>query len=33
LSKEKLPIGMQIFGKHFDESTILRVANAYEKAS
>src|SRR5579859_4969504 len=33
LSKEKLPIGMQIFGRHFDESTILRVANAYEKAS
>src|SRR6476661_1598434 len=33
VSKEKLPIGMQIFGKHFDEATILRVANAYEKAS
>jgi aspartyl-tRNA(Asn)/glutamyl-tRNA(Gln) amidotransferase subunit A len=33
LSKEKLPIGMQIFGKHFDEATILRVANAYEKAA
>jgi aspartyl-tRNA(Asn)/glutamyl-tRNA(Gln) amidotransferase subunit A len=32
-SKENLPIGMQIFGKHFAESTILRVANAYEKAS
>jgi aspartyl-tRNA(Asn)/glutamyl-tRNA(Gln) amidotransferase subunit A len=31
-TKEKLPIGMQILGKHFDESTILRVANAYEKA-
>jgi aspartyl-tRNA(Asn)/glutamyl-tRNA(Gln) amidotransferase subunit A len=31
-TKEKLPIGMQIFGKHFAESTILRVANAYEKA-
>ena len=31
-SKESLPIGMQIFGKHFAESTILRVANAYEKA-
>jgi aspartyl-tRNA(Asn)/glutamyl-tRNA(Gln) amidotransferase subunit A len=30
-NKEKLPIGMQIFGKHFDESTILRVAHAYEK--
>jgi aspartyl-tRNA(Asn)/glutamyl-tRNA(Gln) amidotransferase subunit A len=32
-TKEKLPIGMQIFGKHFAESTILRVANAYEKAA
>jgi len=31
-SKENLPIGMQIFGKHFAESTVLRVANAYEKA-
>jgi aspartyl-tRNA(Asn)/glutamyl-tRNA(Gln) amidotransferase subunit A len=31
-SKEKLPIGMQIFGKHFDEATILRAAHAYEKA-
>ena len=28
-----LPIGMQIFGKHFAESLILRVANAYEKAA
>ena len=32
-SKDKLPIGMQIFGKHFDEAAILRVANAYEKAA
>ena len=31
-TREKLPIGMQIFGKHFDEATILRVANAYEKS-
>jgi aspartyl-tRNA(Asn)/glutamyl-tRNA(Gln) amidotransferase subunit A len=31
-SKENLPIGMQIFGKHFDEATILRVAHTYEKA-
>jgi len=29
-TKEKLPIGLQILGKHFDEGTILRVANAYE---
>jgi aspartyl-tRNA(Asn)/glutamyl-tRNA(Gln) amidotransferase subunit A len=33
VTKEKLPIGMQILGKHFDEATILRVAHAYEKAS
>jgi aspartyl-tRNA(Asn)/glutamyl-tRNA(Gln) amidotransferase subunit A len=30
--KEKLPIGLQILGKHFDEATILRVANGFEKA-
>jgi aspartyl-tRNA(Asn)/glutamyl-tRNA(Gln) amidotransferase subunit A len=30
-NKEKLPIGLQILGKHFDESTILRVAHAYEQ--
>jgi len=32
-SKEKLPIGMQIFAKHFDEATILRVAHAYQQAA
>lgn len=32
-SKDNLPIGMQVFGKHFDEATILRVAHAYEKAA
>ncbi len=32
-TREKLPIGMQIFGKHFAESMIFRVANAYEKAA
>jgi aspartyl-tRNA(Asn)/glutamyl-tRNA(Gln) amidotransferase subunit A len=31
-TKEKLPIGLQILGKHFDEATILRVAAAYESA-
>jgi len=31
-TKEKLPIGLQILGKHFDEATILRVAHAYEQA-
>ena len=30
-TKEKLPIGLQILGKHFDESTILRVAHGYEQ--
>jgi len=29
---EKLPIGMQLFGRHFDEATILRVAHAFERA-
>jgi aspartyl-tRNA(Asn)/glutamyl-tRNA(Gln) amidotransferase subunit A len=28
----KLPIGLQLMGRHFDESTILRVAYAYEQA-
>ncbi|MDP3962963.1 MAG: Asp-tRNA(Asn)/Glu-tRNA(Gln) amidotransferase subunit GatA [bacterium] len=27
----KLPIGLQIMGRHFDEETILRVADAYER--
>jgi len=31
-TREKLPIGLQILAKHFDESTILRVAHAYEQA-
>src|SRR5580692_1408958 len=31
LTKDKLPIGLQILGKHFDEATILRIAHAYEK--
>ena len=31
-TKEKLPIGLQILGKHFDEATVLRVAYAYEGA-
>ncbi len=29
----EMPIGMQIIGKYFDEKTILRVANAYEKSA
>ena len=32
-TKEKLPIGLQILGRHFDESTVLRVAYAYEQAA
>jgi aspartyl-tRNA(Asn)/glutamyl-tRNA(Gln) amidotransferase subunit A len=31
-SKEGLPIGMQILGKHFDEVTVLRVAHVAEHA-
>jgi len=32
-TKEKLPIGLQILGKHFDEATILRLAHGYEQAA
>ena len=32
-TKEKLPIGLQILGKHFDEAAILRVAHGYEQAA
>jgi aspartyl-tRNA(Asn)/glutamyl-tRNA(Gln) amidotransferase subunit A len=32
-TKEKLPVGLQILGRHFDEATILRVAHAYEQAA
>ncbi|OIJ13653.1 aspartyl/glutamyl-tRNA amidotransferase subunit A [Anaerobacillus alkalilacustris] len=28
-----LPVGLQIIGKHFDESTVYRVAHAYEQAT
>ena len=31
-TRENLPIGLQILGKHFDEATILRLAHAYEQA-
>jgi len=31
-TREKLPIGLQILGRHFDEATILRLAHAYEQA-
>jgi len=32
-TKDKLPIGLQILGRHFDESTILRIAHASENAA
>jgi aspartyl-tRNA(Asn)/glutamyl-tRNA(Gln) amidotransferase subunit A len=30
-TKDGLPIGVQIMGKHFDEGTMLRVGLAVEK--
>jgi len=33
ISKEGLPLGLQIIGKHFDESTVYRVAHAFEQAT
>jgi aspartyl-tRNA(Asn)/glutamyl-tRNA(Gln) amidotransferase subunit A len=32
-TKEKLPIGLQVLGKHFDEGMVLRVAGAVERAA
>lgn len=32
-SKDGLPVGLQILGKHFDESTLLRLAYAFEQAT
>ncbi|HYL15307.1 MAG TPA: Asp-tRNA(Asn)/Glu-tRNA(Gln) amidotransferase subunit GatA [Terriglobales bacterium] len=29
---EKLPIGVQLLGRHFDEATLLRLAHVYEQA-
>jgi aspartyl-tRNA(Asn)/glutamyl-tRNA(Gln) amidotransferase subunit A len=29
---EKLPIGLQLFARHFDEATLLRVAHTYENS-
>jgi len=31
-TREKLPIGLQVLGRHFDEATILRIAHWYEQA-
>ena len=33
LSEAGLPLGLQIIGKHFDESTVYRVAHAFEQAT
>ncbi|MBI4712984.1 MAG: Asp-tRNA(Asn)/Glu-tRNA(Gln) amidotransferase subunit GatA [Planctomycetes bacterium] len=33
LTKEKLPVGLQILGKAFDEATLLKVARAYENVN
>ena len=30
-SEPHLPIGMMMIGKHFEESTVLRLAHAYER--
>jgi aspartyl-tRNA(Asn)/glutamyl-tRNA(Gln) amidotransferase subunit A len=32
-TRTKLPIGLQILGRHFDESSILRLAHAYEQSA
>ena len=32
-TSEGLPVGLQVLTKHFDESTMFRVADAYERAS
>ena len=32
-SENGLPIGLQIIGKHFDESTVYRIAHAFEQAT
>ncbi|MEI5907404.1 Asp-tRNA(Asn)/Glu-tRNA(Gln) amidotransferase subunit GatA [Bacillus spongiae] len=32
-SKSGLPLGLQVIGRHFDESTIYRVAHAFEQAT
>jgi aspartyl-tRNA(Asn)/glutamyl-tRNA(Gln) amidotransferase subunit A len=29
---EGLPVGLQIFGGHFDESRVLQLAHAFEQA-
>ena len=31
-TSEKLPIGLQIVGRRFDDATVLRAARAFEQA-
>jgi aspartyl-tRNA(Asn)/glutamyl-tRNA(Gln) amidotransferase subunit A len=31
-TKAGLPVGMQIFGKHFDEARVLQIARAFERS-
>lgn len=31
-TREGLPVGMQIFGRHFEESRVLQIARAFERA-
>jgi aspartyl-tRNA(Asn)/glutamyl-tRNA(Gln) amidotransferase subunit A len=33
VSSKNLPLGLQLFARHFDEATLLRVAHAYEQAA
>jgi aspartyl-tRNA(Asn)/glutamyl-tRNA(Gln) amidotransferase subunit A len=32
-SPERLPVGLQLTGRLFDESTLLRIADAYERST
>jgi len=31
-TRDGLPIGLQVLGKHFEEATVMRLAHAYEGA-
>jgi len=33
LTAQGLPVGLQILTRHFNETTMFRIADAYEKAS